>query len=681
VSIRWLPRAVPLRMAEVRPAALERRSAGRTVFRARPACYDPPRDPARRLDRGPAATTAWTPRPPVPDLDDASLLSEFPPVSHEAWRARVERELGRPVTSLDAKTVEGPTLRPLHTAEDGEPGPRPPARAPGWTIALEYAEREPAALAKALRCDAGRGLEAAWVELHGELRANARVGGECPGTVLALADLPALVAAAGSGVALCLDAGLGAPALARALLEARGGGEGPADAVLCDPLATLAATGSLGATLELAYARLAETTREAARRRPSMRTILADAVPVHDAGGSAEQEIAFAIAAGIEHLRRLADHGVSADAAVPHMVLRMAVGSDLLIEVAKLRAAARLWARVRAHAGAGEGAPTPVWVRSSWRASTRRDPWVNMLRGSVAGFAAVVGGASMIAVQPLTEALGEPDDDARRWAIGTQQILRGEAHLGAVDDPAAGSWTFEALTDALARGAWEHARRWLAGGDVGAMIERGIIQAEIAERAAARAQALATGGAVAIGTTLQPLLDERRLEVEPVVVARSVVEDHPTATALPLPRRRATEPFEALRDRTDGVAAAGGRPRAALVPVGDVNKARPQLDFGRNFLAVGGFFSQTLAPEAEPPPDVGLYVLCAAPEVLAEHGPAVARRLRDAGARKVLVAGRPTDALREAGVHDFVYRGRDVLALWSMLHAELLPAVAEEVRS
>ena len=228
------------------------------------------RAPAPRRDRGLAATTAWTPKPPVSDLDDAPLLSEFPPVSYEAWRARVERDLGRPVTSLDAKTVDGPTVRALHAAEDGEPGPRPSAQAPGWTIALEYATGDVGALARALRCDAGRGLEAAWVELHGELRADARVGGETAGIVLGAEDLPALVAAAGPGVGLCFDAGLRAPALVRALLELREG-EGAGDAVLCDPLATLAATGSLGATLELAYARLAETTREAARRRPSTR--------------------------------------------------------------------------------------------------------------------------------------------------------------------------------------------------------------------------------------------------------------------------------------------------------------------------------------------------------------------------------------------------------------------------
>jgi methylmalonyl-CoA mutase len=484
---------------------------------------------------------------PFPHDDARSLLSEFPAVPFEAWRVRVERALGGPVSSLDAPTLEGPTLRPLHSAEDGEPGPRPPARAPGWRIALQYTTGEPQALARALQHDVTRGLEVAWVELHGELRADAMVAGSTEGTVLAPEALPALVAAAGPGVALHLDAGLLAPAMARVLFELRGK-EGPADAVLCDPLATLARTGGLGVELDLAYARLAETTTHATRLRPSMRTILVDAVAVHDAGASAEQEVAFAIATGIEHLRRLEAHGLPLAQAVRHLALRMAVGSDLLLEVAKLRAVQRLWARVRAHAGAAEGPPTPLWARTSWRASTRRDPWVNLLRGSVAGFAAVVGGASVVAVQPFTEALGEPDADARRWAIATQHILRGESHLGLVDDPAAGSWTFETLTDALARGAWEQARRWLADGGVAAALQAGAIQAEIAERAAARSRALATGVAVSVGTTLHPQLDERLPACAAVVTPPSGITKPPVITVPALARHRLTEPFESVAE-------------------------------------------------------------------------------------------------------------------------------------
>lgn len=621
--------------------------------------------------------------PPVPDHDDAPLLSDFSPVSYETWRARVERDLGRPVTALDVRTVEGATLRPLYTAEDGEPGPRPPMRPPGWSLALEYATGEPEALARALRCDAARGLEVAWIRLHDHLRADAAVVGATAGCVLVPEVLPSLAAAAGLSVALQLDAGLMAPALVRALLAVRGS-DGPADAVLCDPLAVLASTGGLGTSLDLAYARLAEATADAAARRSAtnaMRTVLVDAVALHDAGASAEQEVAYAIAGGLEHLRRLEAHGLPPAKTMGHLVLRMAVGGDLLIEVAKLRAVQRLWACVRARAGL-DGAPvTPLWVRSSWRASTRRDPWVNLLRGSVAGFAAAVGGAAVVAVQPFTEALGEPDDDARRWAIDTQHILRGEAHLGAVDDPAAGSWTFEALTDALARGAWEHARRWLAEGGMAKAIETGALQAEIAERAAARSQALATGSATSIGTTLQPLLDEHVPVVAPAVTPDTGVVAPPSINVPPLARRRPTEPYEALRDRTDALAGDGQRPRAALVSVGDANRARPQLDFARNFVAVGGFVPLVLASDAELPADAELHVLCAPPEALAEHGPAAARRSRAAGARRVLVTGRPTEALREAGVHDFVHRGRDVLALWSTLHAELLAPSEGRVQS
>lgn len=613
----------------------------------------------------------------MPDHDDApSLLSELPEVSRAQWRARVEQALGRPAESLDGATVEGPTIAALYSADDGEPGPRPPSRVPGWRIALVYAMPDPAALLTALRVDVGRGLEVAWVDLHDDLRAGAVTMIHPQGTVLRPDGLPELLERLGPEVALQLDAGLGAPALIRGLLEH--GGERPqGDAIVCDPLATLARTGALGSSLVGAYARLGESTREAAERRPSLRTILADGVAVHDAGASAEQEVAFVVAAGIEHLRRLEAAGLAPAVAMPHVALRMAVGTDLLLEVAKLRALRRLWARVRAHAGANEGPPTPVWARSSWRSSTRRDPWVNLLRGSVAGFAAVVGGASVLAVQPFTEALGEPNDDARRWAIATQHILRGEAHLAAVDDPAAGSWTFEGLTDALARGAWERVRAWLSDGGMAAALQRGVIQSEIAERAAARSQALATGRSAFVGTTAYPLLDEPRPAVGPTTAVVSGVASPPVMGAPPLLRRRLTEPFEALRDRIDALARAGRRARAALVPAGDPGRARPQLDFARNFVMVGGFEPLTLEADAEPPPDVGLAIVCAPPEALDEHGPAVALRLREAGVRRVLVAGRPTAALREAGVHDFVYRGRDVLALLSALQMELLPTIVE----
>ncbi|MCX4244868.1 methylmalonyl-CoA mutase family protein [Paraliomyxa miuraensis] len=621
----------------------------------------------------------------MPNHDDPALISEFSAISREAWRARVEQARGRTVDELDAPSVEGFELRipALRSADDGEPGPRPPARAPGWRIALEYAAPHGPALAEVVRHDVGRGLEVAWVGLHDELRAQHAIHGPASGVVLQPEQLAGLVDALGPTVALHLDAGLAAPAMARALLAARGD-DGPADAVLFDPLTTLACTGGLGTTLGDAYAALAELTREVARRRPgpgALRTIFVDAVALHDAGASAEQEVAYAIAGGIEHLRQLEAHGLAPADALPHLAVRMAVGTDLLVEVAKLRAARRLWARVRAHAGLDAGSPTPpptpLWVRSSWRSGTRRDPWVNLLRGSVAGFSAVVGGASVIAVQPATEALGEPDANARRWAINTQHILRGESHLGVVDDPAAGSWTFEALTDALARGAWERVQEWLADGGLASAIEQGMLQARIAERAAVRSSELATGRLAFVGTNLYPQLDEPVPPVTSTPVPTSGVDATPSIAVPPLARHRLTEPLEALRDRNDAIARRGRRPRAGLITAGDAHKARPQLDFARNFVTVGGFEPIVLEDDAEPPPDIGLAIVCAPPDALEAHGPAVALRLREAGVRRVLVAGRPTPALRNAGVHDFVHRGRDVIALLGSLQLELLPTVME----
>lgn len=607
----------------------------------------------------------------MPD-DSPSLLSEFPQVPYERWRSKVDDH-------LDTPTLEGPTIRALYTAESGTPGPRPPARRSGWRVAQEYAQPDAGELSAMVRHDVDRGLESAWIRLHDDLRAAARTPAGRPGAMVDAASLSELVEAAGPGVSLLVDAGLAAPSLVDALVSSRGkgaeGGMERSDAVLCDPLALLLATGGLGASLDEAYAGLAQATRVGA----GLRTVLVDAVVAHDAGASAEQEIAVAIAAGLEHLMRLDALGISPDEVMPRVVVRMSVGGDLMIEVAKLRALRRLWSRVRAHVGSSSGPAAMLWVRSSWRELTARDPWVNLLRGTAAVFAAVVGGASAIAVQPFTDALGRADADARRWALNTQHVLRGESHLGRVDDPAAGSWAFEGLTDALARGAWARVQSWLGRGGLAALILGGELQSELAGSAAARSQALATGMLTSVGTTAYPWLDEHRLDVPRIEPVEPGVDATPSTTAPPVRRRRPTEPFEVLRDRSDTVLRmTGKRPRALLVPVGPAAKARPQLDFARNVAAVGGFDSTVLTPESTLSERIQLAILCGPPDAMAQEGPPGVRRLIIAGVPRVIVVGRPTHELRDAGTHDFIHRRRDLLAVLTALHDGLLPTSTKE---
>src|SRR5690606_18802306 len=153
--------------------------------------------------------------------------------------------------------------------------------------------------------------------------------------------------------------------------------------------------------------------------------------------------------------RAAIDRGLSADAVVPRMVLRFGVGSDVFIELAKLRAARWLWTRVARRCGASPGREaTWIAVRGGWRDRSRHDPWVNQLRATVETFAAVAGGADEIAVQPYDEPIRPPTRDARRWALGIQHVLREESSLDKVGDPAAGSGYVEALTRRIAEEAW-----------------------------------------------------------------------------------------------------------------------------------------------------------------------------------------------------------------------------------
>ena len=190
------------------------------------------------------------------------------------------------------------------------------------------------------------------------------------------------------------------------------------------------------------------------------RTGLQRAVPAwpmarayHEAGASEAQELAAVLATGVAYLRALEAHGHSLERARDALSFLLVADADEFLTVAKLRALRRLWARVEQACGL-EPKPIRLHAETAWRMTTRRDPWVNMLRTTVAAFSAGIGGADAITVLPFTAALGLPDAFARRIARNTQLILLDESNLARVADPAAGAGGFEALTDALCEKAW-----------------------------------------------------------------------------------------------------------------------------------------------------------------------------------------------------------------------------------
>lgn len=635
------------------------------------------------------------------------------------WEALATRELGGASTQrLVTRTPEGLELAPLVTAEDvGGTVARAPLLARpgrGWTIAQEYRQAQAREAGAAAAEDLSRGTEAAWFVLDEALAAGARaVGSARAGVVLAGADdLAALLAGVDlAGVEVTIDAGLRALPVA-ALLAAEAERREVAltrlrGAVAGDPLALLLAVGEIGWSIEHVYQDMAELTGWARAAAPGLRTALVDATVWHEAGATAADEVAGALAAALAHVRGLVGAGATVDAAAEALVFVLAVGRDLPLELAKLRAARSLWARVAAALGVGpKGQVMRLHARASRRELSNLDPWVNLIRATTEGVTAALAGADSIALPALDEGLGEPSPLGRRLARNTQLLLREESHLGAVRDPLGGSYAIERTTDLLARAAWSRLQAIEREGGLLASARAGAVQARVAEQAQAQAQAAATLRLPIVGASryaakpMGPPLgarasgEGREEAVRAVLSQETWADGHgvkgmsevqarlaagaglggftrpgPGERATPLTRGRLAAPFEALRARGEAM----GAPKVALVPVGTAAEVRPRVEFARGYFPVGGFE----VVEAEATEEVAAAVrrfeatgakvatICGADARYPEVVPALIPGLRAAGARVIVLAGRPKDqveALAAAGVDVFIAAGADALA-------------------
>ena len=186
---------------------------------------------------------------------------------------------------------------------------------------------------------------------------------------------------------------------------------------------------------------------------------------------------------------------------------------------------------------------------TSERMMAKRDPWVNLLRTTVACAAAAFGGADAISVLPFTWALGKPDRFALRIARNTHLVLQEESALGRVTDPAHGAWFIEKLTADLAQKAWELFQVIEAQGGMAPALESGFFQEEIDKVAEARARRIAHGQLELTGVSAFPLLAANGVSVAPHPLVSAIVRGG-TAVA-PLPPRRLAEAFERLRDAAD----------------------------------------------------------------------------------------------------------------------------------
>jgi methylmalonyl-CoA mutase len=401
----------------------------------------------------------------------------------------------------------------------------------------------------------------------------------------------------------------------------------------------------------------------------------ADGRLVHAAGGSEAQELAFALGSAVAYLRALEAGGVALDEARRMIGFRLAADADQFLSLAKMRALRQLWARVEEACGL---APEPLRLHAetAWRMMTRRDPWVNLLRSTVAVFAAGTGGADSLSVLPFTQALGLPDGFARRLARNTQLILLEESNLARVADPAAGSGGVEALTTELAGKAWALFQADEAQGGIAAALAAGTVQERVTATRREREAAVARRRDPLTGTSELPNIDEAPVPVLAPAAPLGLPSFGQSAALEPM---RLSEPFEALRDADDEKAAAGKRPRVFLATLGPVAAFTARAMFAKNLFEAGGIAAPvndgflgadgktdlaalTAAFKAS---GAGMACLCSSDELYAAEAAEAAQTLRAAGCATVWLAGKPGElesGLRAAGVNGFIHAGMDVLS-------------------
>ncbi|MGB5193398.1 MAG: methylmalonyl-CoA mutase subunit beta, partial [Polyangiales bacterium] len=637
-------------------------------------------------------------------------MNPFPPVSKSAWLAKVEADLkGASPDRLRSKTAGGLDIEPLYTAEDavapdaGFPGVYPYVRGATplarWVVRQEYDDPRPSVCKAQIAQDLGRGVEALWLRI-GPRHGCRVLTTENLDDVLGATDLGATsVYVEGGSDALAVAAGFLAVAERRGVSrEALRGG------FAFDPIGLLAREGRIQGGLRARLAELCDLAAWCAQNAPGLRAVDVSG-DAYDGGGASEvQELAYTIATGIEYLRQLTKAGIRIEDAARQIGFSYAVSGDFFTQIAKLRAARGLWAKVISAAG-GEpsAAAMSIHARTSSFTMAKRDPWVNMLRVTAECTAAVLGGAQSVATQPFDAAIGPPDELARRVARNTQIVLRDESHLDAVADAAGGSWFVETLTDQLARAAWKEIRSIEGAGGIVQALGSGRIVDAIDAVAKVRQHSIAKRKAPILGVSEFPNATEQPVHRDPVPqeeikrmlragldeldvgahrdvllgLARQVNDPDRAPGALteacvaatssgtdiysvaavlqhgqpdfhvePIRQWRAAEAWERLRDRSDR---SETRPKAFMANLGSIPSHKARSTWAQNLLAAVGVSCSTNEGFGDPKAieaawrdaPASLAVICGSDEDYESMLEPAVVALKKAGCPIVLVAGRP----------------------------------------
>jgi methylmalonyl-CoA mutase len=610
--------------------------------------------------------------------DDLPLAAEFPPASREDWLKLVRTALkDRPLEQLTAKTYDGIPIEPLY-ARAANARPIAGRRGP-WGVQARIDHPDPAvANAEALH-ELANGATGLTLVFAGSIGAY---GYGLPGDAQSVARIL-------EGVhldAITIELQTAEPTRdaadhIAALVKSRGHAPGAVNIRFGhDAIGAHSLTGTLPIPYRDLMPRFAEHVGSLAKQGFKSPLTAADGRIIHNAGGSEAQELAYVVAVAVAYLRALEGSGAVLDVARSMIEFRLSADADQFLTIAKFRALRALWARVEQACGL-DPKPTFVSAETAWRMMTKRDPWVNMLRTTIAAFSAGVGGADALTVLPFTSAIGLPDRFARRIARNAELLLLEESNIAKVADPTAGSGSIEDLTDKLSRAAWALFQEIEAAGGAPAALESGLIQEKVEKVRAAHEAATAQRKDALTGTTDFPNLAEtpvQVLDLKPVPLGTPVAN----ITYPALKTIRLAEPFEHLRDASDRMLAkTGARPKIFLAALGTPAEFTARASFAKTFFEAGGIEAATGDGFADRDAMIAAFkasgaklaCLCSADAVYKREAIDAAKALTAAGAF-VYLAGQPGEQegrWRESGVKEFIYAGGNVLTTLRKAHDNL----------
>ncbi|HHY73119.1 MAG TPA: methylmalonyl-CoA mutase [Bacillus bacterium] len=606
---------------------------------------------------------------------DLTQFCEFPFPDIEEWKETAEQSLkGKPFETLLTNTYEGIQLKPLYVKKDVEglehmndlPGEGSFVRgtdylrnsAKAWDIAQEITGGSPKAFNEAVIQDVERGqtmvnlaVDEATKRGYDPDEAGEELIGLNGVPVSTMKDLEAALA----GIdlkehRLFMQTGISTlPLYASfiALMKKQNNRIHDLEAYIgVDPIGSIAATGSSQLGIKRLYNAMAQLTKWSNENTPNIKTIYVQGEVYHNAGASATEELAFALATAVEYISEMVERGLTIDEIAKQIYFSFAVGSNVFMEIAKLRAARLLWSKiVESFGGSKDAQKMYIHARTSSWTKTVYDPYVNMLRTTTEAFAGAVGGANSMHVSPFDEAIRASDTFSRRIARNTQIILQEESYLNKIVDPAGGSWYVESLTDAVAKKAWELFQEIEKNGGMYEALKAGLIQQIISKTANKKKNNIENRKDRIVGTNMYPNLDEKPLQVREVFedakavtieackslksenrenvkaalseAKAAVTNEEQLLPALinaaaegatvgeminllaenckgakvdKLVAQRMSEGFEQLRTASENYKEKTGEyPKVFFVNLGPIPKHKARADFSANFFAAGGF--------------------------------------------------------------------------------------------